>query len=36
MAGGLARSVRRALPFWQVIFWTTRRADAFDQHCRTS
>jgi hypothetical protein len=21
------------LPFWQVIFWTTRRADAFDQHC---
>jgi hypothetical protein len=21
-------------PYWQVIFWTTRRADAFDQRCR--
>jgi hypothetical protein len=24
---------RAVLPFWQVIFWTTRRADAFDQLC---
>ncbi|HTZ42499.1 MAG TPA: hypothetical protein VMB79_01420 [Jatrophihabitans sp.] len=24
------------LPFWQVTFWTTRRADAFDQHCSRS
>jgi hypothetical protein len=36
MAGELARGPRHALPFWQVIFWTTRRADAFDQLCRTS
>jgi hypothetical protein len=28
-----ASGARAALPFWQVSFWTTRRADAFDQHC---
>jgi hypothetical protein len=28
-----ARGAQLALPFWQVTFWTTRRADAFDQHC---
>jgi hypothetical protein len=36
MADESAHGPRRVLPFWQVIFWTTRRADAFDQHCRTS
>jgi hypothetical protein len=36
MIGDARRTNARSLlpPFWQVSFWTTRRAGAFDQRCR--
>jgi hypothetical protein len=34
IGSGRAQLPQPMPPFWQVSFWTTRRAGAFDQQCR--